>query len=45
MVELLVIKNLPYNAGDTGSITGQGAKIPHDTGQLPMHSNYRALGL
>ena len=23
-----VIKNQPYNAGDTGSIPGQGTKIP-----------------
>ena len=24
-----VVKNLPYNAGDTGSIPGQGTKILH----------------
>ena len=24
-----VVKNLPYNAGDTGSIPGQGTKFPH----------------
>ena len=29
-----VVKNLPYNAGDLGSIPGQGTKIPHATGQL-----------
>ena len=29
-----VVKNLPYNAGDTGSIPGQGTKIPHAVGQL-----------
>ena len=29
-----VVKNLPYNAGDTSSIPGQGTKIPHATGQL-----------
>ena len=29
-----VVKNLPYNAGDAGSIPGQGTKIPHATGQL-----------
>ena len=29
-----VVKNLPYNAGDTGSIPGQGTKSPHATGQL-----------
>ena len=28
-----VVKNLPYNAGDTGSIPGQGTKIPHAAGQ------------
>ena len=27
-------KNLPYNAGDGGSIPGQGTKIPHATGKL-----------
>ena len=30
-----VVKNLPSNAGDMGSIPGQGTKIPHVTGQLP----------
>ena len=29
-----VVKNLPYNAGDAGSIPGRGTKIPHATGQL-----------
>ena len=29
-----VTKNLPYNAGDAGSIPGQGTKIPHAAGQL-----------
>ena len=29
-----VVKNLPSNAGDAGSIPGQGTKIPHATGQL-----------
>jgi len=29
-----VIKNLPSNARDTGSILGPGTKIPHATGQL-----------
>ena len=27
-------KNLPCNAGDVGSITGRGTKIPHVTEQL-----------
>ena len=29
-----VVKNLPSNAGDMGSIPGQGTKIPHAAGQL-----------
>ena len=29
-----VVKNLPSNAGDAGSIPGQGTKIPHAAGQL-----------
>ena len=29
-----VVKNPLYNAGDAGSILGQGTKIPHATGQL-----------
>ena len=29
-----VVQNLPSNAGDTGSISGWGAKIPHAVGQL-----------
>ena len=29
-----VVKNLPYNAGDAGSIPGQGTKIPRAAGQL-----------
>ena len=29
-----VVKNLLSNAGDTGSIPGQGTKIPHAMGQL-----------
>ena len=28
------VKNLPYNAGDAGSIPGPGTKIPHPMGQL-----------
>ena len=28
------VKNLPSNARDTGSIPGQGTKIPHTSGQL-----------
>ena len=29
-----MVKNLPYNAGDMGSIPGQGTKIPHAGEQL-----------
>ena len=29
-----VVKNLPCNAGDAGSIPGQGTKIPRAVGQL-----------
>ena len=29
-----VVKNLPCNAGDVGSIPGWGTKIPHAAGQL-----------
>ena len=35
-----VVKNLPSNAGDAGSIPGQGTKIPHAAGQLSAHHNY-----
>ena len=33
-----VVKNLPSNAGDAGSIHGQGTKIPHAAGQLSPHT-------
>ena len=29
-----VVENPPSNAGDAGSIPGQGTKIPHAAGQL-----------
>ena len=29
-----VVKNLPSNAGDAGSIPGKGTRIPHAEGQL-----------
>ena len=29
-----MVKNLPCNAGDSGSIPGWGTNIPHATGQL-----------
>ena len=34
----LVIKNLPGNAGDTGSTPGWGIKIPHASKQLSLHA-------
>ena len=36
----IVVQNLPSNAGDSGSIPGQGTKIPHAAGQLSPHLNY-----
>ena len=29
-----MVKNLPTNAGDVGSIPGSGTKIPHSMGNL-----------
>ena len=37
-----VVKNPPYNAGDTGSIPGQRTKIPHAAGQLSPCATTRA---
>ena len=34
----LVIKNLPGNAGDTGSTPGWGIKIPHASKRLSLHA-------
>ena len=31
-----MVKNLPSNAGNVGSIPGQGAEIPHAAGQLSL---------
>ena len=36
-----VVKNLPCNAGDAGSIPGRGTKIPHAMGQLSPHAAAR----
>ena len=36
-----VVKNMPSNAGDTGSIPGQGTKIPHAVGQLSLSTTMR----
>ena len=33
-----VAKNLPCSAGDTGSTTDQGTKIPHTAEQLSPHA-------
>ena len=33
-----VVKNLPSNAGDVGSSSGQRTKIPHAVGQLSPHA-------
>ena len=33
-----VVKNPPSNAGDLGSIPGQGTKILHAMGQLSPHT-------
>ena len=32
-----MVENPPSNAGDSGSILGQGTKIPHAVGQLSPH--------
>ena len=33
-----VVKKLPSNAGDVGSIPGQGTKIPHALEQLSLQA-------
>ena len=33
-----VVENPPSNAGDEGSILGQGTKIPHASGELRSHT-------
>ena len=38
-----MVKDLPYNAGDAGSIPAQGTKIPHATGQLSMRTTTTEL--
>ena len=38
-----MVKNLPYNAGDTGSIPGPGTKIPHPMGQLACRPQTESL--
>ena len=36
-----VVKNPPTNSGDTGSISGQGTKVPHATGQVRLRVTTR----
>ena len=36
-----VVKNPPCNAGDAGSITGQGIKVPHATGNQSLCTTTR----
>ena len=38
-----MVKNLPHNAGDVGSIPGQGIKIPHAAGQLSWRATTTEL--
>ena len=38
-----VVKNLPSNAEDVGSIPGRGTKIPHAVGQLSLHATTTEL--
>ena len=40
-----MVKNLPFNAGDVGSIPGQGTKIPHATEQLTPNTDKRLFCL
>ena len=41
-----VVKNPPSNAGDSGSVPGQGTKIPHAAGQLiPCATTTELVGL
>ena len=36
-----MVKNLPCNAGDMGSIPDQGTKIPHTVEQLRLHATMK----
>ena len=40
-----MVKNLPYNPGETSLINGGGTNIPHATGQLSPSTNYWACAL
>ena len=37
------VKNLPSNAGDKGSTSGQRSKIPHASGQLGQEAGRKIL--
>ena len=39
-----MVKNPPSDAGDAGSIPGQGTKIPHAAGQLSTHATTKDPG-
>ena len=36
-----MVKNTPFNAGDTSSILGQGTKIPYASGLLRLRAETR----
>ena len=38
-----MVKDLPSNAGDVGSVSGQGTKIPHAAGQESLRAAGAAL--
>ena len=40
-----MVKTLPFNARDEGSIPGQETKIPHATGQLSLHATATEMAL
>ena len=39
------VKNWPWNAGDVGTIPGQGTKMPHTPGQLSPSASQQLLSL
>ena len=38
-----VVKNLPCNAGDAGSVPGRGTKIPYAVGNLATKTCYSQI--
>ena len=40
-----VVKNLPCNVGDVGSIPGWGTKVPYALGQLSLHATTTKAGV